>query len=427
MESRDPVLRLVAAEGLASLCTLQGATFLASQIQHGISTIVSNTDPVCRAGNAVMFAQAYHQVGTMVASPVLKVITDVLLSLCTDPHPVVHYWSLRSLAKVIDSAGPDYSPFVNTALGAMANIYLLESHDPHDGLGPLTRLKGNWPALQALAAVLDALAGVIGPTSTETGTSLHLLTVLIKLLIRGGDVAMEVVASYALQHCLVLSPDAIPAQETIRLVQHQLAARNTPLRMAAISAVYQLVQRKVGLMSTLGGDNFVKRLFALLDEDPSIPGIQETIRSWLFQTSLINPCGWISLCEGVMNKSFKKTARSAQASLLPLHVEEDEEAQGLGTDLSESATASVSSVRWRTQLFTLQCLTDLLNNVWSNANRAHFEPLTAARQGTPKQECLFTQISTLNRIAFIAATSSYLPIQLEGMQLLHKLILVSHS
>ena len=35
----------------------------------------------------------------------LKTLVGILLSLSSDPHPVLHFWALYALAQVIESAG----------------------------------------------------------------------------------------------------------------------------------------------------------------------------------------------------------------------------------------------------------------------------------------------------------------------------------
>ena len=58
-------------------------------------------------------------------------------------------------------------------------------------------------------------------------------------------------------------------------------------KLAAINALYQLVQRDALTMSKLGGDKLVEELFGMLDKDASIGGVRNVISSWLQQTVVL--------------------------------------------------------------------------------------------------------------------------------------------
>ena len=86
--------------------------------------VVNNRNPNGRAGCALAFGAIYSHVGGLAAGPLLKTTVNVLMSLINDPHPIIHFWALNALVKVINAAGLAYAPFVSGTLGMLLRIYL---------------------------------------------------------------------------------------------------------------------------------------------------------------------------------------------------------------------------------------------------------------------------------------------------------------
>lgn len=97
---------------MGRLASVAGTNFLTSQIKLLVDQVVNNRDPHGRAGCALAFGAIYSHVGGLAAGPLLKTTVNVLMSLSNDPHPVVHFWALNALARVINAASLAYAPFV---------------------------------------------------------------------------------------------------------------------------------------------------------------------------------------------------------------------------------------------------------------------------------------------------------------------------
>ncbi len=100
----DPFVRTLGVEAMGRMCNLFGSPFTNSRVKQLVDTIVANRDPNVRAGCALALGSIHAQVGGMAAGFHLKTIVGVLLSLCNDPHPTVHFWAMQALIKVADSA-----------------------------------------------------------------------------------------------------------------------------------------------------------------------------------------------------------------------------------------------------------------------------------------------------------------------------------
>ncbi|KAL4255223.1 hypothetical protein AB1N83_012550 [Pleurotus pulmonarius] len=107
--------------------------FLTSQMKSLVDQVVNHRDPYGRARCSLAFGAIYTFVGGMAAGPLLKTTVNVLMSLGTDPHPLVHFWSLRALAQVINAASLTYAPFVSGTLGMLLKIYCMNSHEREGG------------------------------------------------------------------------------------------------------------------------------------------------------------------------------------------------------------------------------------------------------------------------------------------------------
>src|SRR3954463_3099021 len=129
----DQYMRFASSDAMGRLTSIVGSSLIANQIQHLVDQVVSNRDPDARAGSALALGSIYSHVGGMAAGSHLKTIVGILLSLCSDPHPVVYSWALDALATTVGSAGLTFSGYVSSALSLVAKLYMAETHEPGGG------------------------------------------------------------------------------------------------------------------------------------------------------------------------------------------------------------------------------------------------------------------------------------------------------
>lgn len=411
----DVLPRIAASDSLGVLAGLSGTTQLSSIIKNLVDRVVNNRDPYGRAGCASAFGSIFRHVGGLTAGPLLKTATNVLLSLSYDPHPVVHYWALKALALVIDASSLAFAPFVTTTLSMVFKVYASDTHEPEGGTSHNANLAGDLPANQACCLVIDAVINVLGPDMQELSTAQTLALNLAREMFNEDDEGVRVEALKCIQHIIMFAPELVSVTELVDQLRDQLGSPRRPLKVAALNALYQLVQNDALTMSKVGGDPLAEQLFLMLDSDPSIDSVRSVITSWLKQTAIHNPSAWINLCLRVMVGSGSKLGRQKAAG-----ASQDDEAESL--NVAAGITNTQPASRWRTQLFALQCLHSICSIVSNSSRREHIDIPFAQKQGIPTTLLLVSRVSDLIKIAFTASASHVLDIRLEGLVVLRDII-----
>lgn len=407
------------------LSAVAGNAYLSSQVQWLVDQVVNNRVPDSRAGCALAFGSIYTSVGGLAGGPILKTIVNILMSLATDPHPVVHFWAMTALTQVVNAANLSYSPYVPTTLGMVANIYLLETHEPDGGSLGSVNLRGDLPAYQIICRLLHAIIGVLGPELQEPGKVRSLVFLLVHEFGEETDEGLAVEAIKCVQQFLMFAPGEVDVPQLVSTFRSHLASTRRPLKVSAITALYQIVQRDAILLSKIGGNSLVEDLFGLLDDDPSLDGVRNVITSWLQSTAATLPSSWIDLCQRIMTRTSagEKPIKSGQTSSGPAFI--DDEGESLGAEAS-SASSSLSS-RWRTQLFALGCLHHIIIAVAESGKMEHFDPVLAARMGVNVRQMLFSRVADLIRMAFSASAALVMEVRLAGLVVLRDVIEVSRK
>lgn len=416
---QNPSIRQAAAETMGLLSAVAGNAYLSSQVQWLVDQVVNNRVPDSRAGCALAFGSIYTSVGGLAGGPILKTIVNILMSLATDPHPVVHFWAMAALTQVVNAANLSYSPFVPTTLGMVANIYLLETHEPDGGSLGSVNLRGDLPAYQIICRLLHAIIGVLGPELQEPGKVRSLVFLLVHEFGEETDEGLAVEAIKCVQQFLMFAPGEVDVPQLVNTFRSHLASTRRPLKVSAITALYQIVQRDAVLLSKIGGNTLVEDLFGLLDDDPSLDGVRNVITSWLQSTAAALPSSWIDLCQRIMTRTSaaKRSHPIKQAGAGFI----DDEGESLGAEAS-SASSALSS-RWRTQLFALGCLHHIIIAVAESGRREHFDPVLARHAGiTNVRQMLFSRVADLIRMAFSASAALVMEVRLAGLVVLRDVI-----
>ncbi|KAF7335364.1 Clathrin-coated vesicle protein [Mycena sanguinolenta] len=400
----DPVLRTASSESIGRLANLAGTTFLTGQIKLLVDQVVNNRDPHGRAGCALAFGAIYSHVGGLAAGPLLKTTVNVLMSLSNDPHPVVHFWALNALGRVMHAASLAYAPFVSSTLGMLLKVYLMESHEREGGTLLNANLSGDCPAYPVVCQITDAVITILGPDMQE---STRTRTLVLNL---------------CMQHFLMFAPEHVNIPDLVGQFRTHLASSRRPLKLASINALYQLVQKDALAMSRLGGDRLVEDLFGMLDDDSSVQGVRDVITSWLQQTVVHTPSAWIDLCQRIMSRT---TASQQVADAASGQGPRDDEGESLNLAMSQDGAAGgrkLSTSRWRTQLFALECLHKICTIVASSGRREHLDIKYARTLGIASSGLLVSRVPDLIKMAFTASTAYVTEIRLEGLVVLRDVI-----
>jgi hypothetical protein len=421
----DPFLRSASSEAIGRLASLSDTTFLTSQIKSLVDQVVSNRGPHGRAGCALAFGAIYSHVGGLAAGPLLKTTVNVLMSLISDPHPVVHYWSLNALAQVIDAASLAYAPFVSSTLGLLLKVYMLEPHELEGGTLANANISGDCPAYPVVCQIIDAVITVLGPDMQESARVRTLVLSLVQEFLLEDDEGICVEAIKCIQHFLMFAPEHVQLPELVDGFRGHLASSRRPLKLASINALYQLVQRDALLMSKLGGDRLVEDLFGMLDDYSSVEGVRNVITSWLQQTVIHNPSAWIDLCQRIMSRTTASQQVADAASKQGTLRDDEGESLNVGGKEGSVNERGHPTSRWRTQLFALQCLHSICTIVAGSGRRDHIDISFARLQGIPTSGLLVSRVPDLIKMAFTASTAYVTEIRLEGLVVLRDVIQVN--
>jgi hypothetical protein len=386
---------------------------------------VSNRDPSARAGCALAFGAIHTHVGGLAVGPLLKTTVNILMSLSTDPHPIVHYWALRALSRVIDAASLSYSPFISATLGMLFGAYSLPSHEEGGGTLSNANLRSLLPTHEAICQVIDNVIAVMGPELQEPShTRSLILNTVHEFRVEDGN-GTKVEAIKCIQHLLLFAWDCIDLTELVEQLRSLLASSCQPLIEVSINALYQLVQKDALLMSKTGGDQLVENLFRMLDDDTTIEGVKSIIVSWLQQTASLNPSAWIDLCQRILSRGASQA--SGKSSIQRTTGLRDEEGESLGIDLPPEQGGSVSALssKWKTQLFALRCLHLVFETVGRSGRKEHFDIGYARAQRLPTTHLLASRVTDLIKMAFTASAAHVTDIRLQGLVVLRDIIDVS--
>jgi hypothetical protein len=420
----DLVLRSAASESIGRLASLAGTNFLTSQIKLLVDQVVNNRDPHGRAGCALAFGAIYSHVGGLAAGPLLKTTVNVLMSLSNDPHPVVHFWALNALSRVINAASLAYAPFVSSTLGMLLKAYLLESHEREGGSLTNANLSGDYPAYPVVCQIIDAVITVLGPDMQESSRTRTLVLNLVHEFSLEDDEGICVEAIKCIQHFLMFAPEHVNIPDLVDQFRGHLSSSRRPLKLASINALYQLVQKDALSMSKIGGDRLVEDLFGMLDDDSSVEGVRNVISSWLQQTVVHNPSAWIDLCQRIMSRTTASQQVADAAARQNLRDDEGESLNfGMTQEGSDTGRTHLTS-RWRTQLFSLQCLHSICTIVASSSRREHLDIAFARSRGVSTSGLLVSRVPDLIKMAFTASTAYVTEIRLEGLVVLRDVIQV---
>ncbi|RIA85835.1 armadillo-type protein [Glomus cerebriforme] len=450
----DPYLRNAASEALGRLLSIVGGNLVTTQMQLLVDQVVNNRDPDTRAGSALALGCIYSHVGGMAAGSHLKTLVGILLSLSSDPHPVVHFWALYALAKVIESAGLMFSQYVSSTLGIIAKLYMADTHEPGGGSVGTTNVGLGFSAYQQFGKIIYGLIGTLGP-ELQSSAKVRNLCLNLMIELRNDEEQMVVVESIrCLQHFIMFAQQFVDLPRLVAFLQFQLSSKHLPLKEVAVTCLYQLVQKNAKHVFEVAVPGLDNQLFSLLDTDPTIDGVKDIVKSWLNQTAIDNPSIWVELCRKVMSKTGSVASAGAPIEPPSLDLSGNDDLDGNGNEIdgggdeenldvtAERERTNAFQVRnrelekntkliqdsvqipprWRTQLFALQCLHQVVEVISNSGDKDHFDLAVAKKKGATGKDYLVMKVQELIKMAFTASTAVVSEMRLEGLTVLRDVI-----
>lgn len=414
----DQYVRSLGYSALARLCSACGNAFTNHEMKYLIDTIVANREPSARAGCAMALGAIQAQVGGMGAAYHLKTITGILMSLCNDPHPTVHFWALEALANAADAAGLGFGPYVSGTLGMLAQLYLSETHHS-EVASPISmslELELSTPA--AITRCLDSIINVVGPDLQDSTKSRELILTLIAQLQNEEDILVQRAGLACLEHLSLYAPGHLVFADYVKTLQKYLNSENHVVRDVAVDGLYNLMKRNSYDVLAAADPGFEDQLWLVLDVSPQHDGIRNLIRNWVRQTSLADTGAWLLRFQNVLKMTRPKAVEvvhTTETKSGPAIDLQDEEvagfaaASGAAKDEKEPSSSDAEPLRWQVRTFAMSCLHDIFLLIGKDV---------ATNGESPAQVALQGKIADVVRMAFSASTSSVLESRIWGLKII---------
>ncbi|CAI4219510.1 unnamed protein product [Parascedosporium putredinis] len=309
----DPYIRSMGYAAMARLCNACGNAFTNHEIKYLVDTIVINREPSARAGCAMALGAIQSKVGSMASGYQLKTILGILMSLCNDPHPTVHYWALEALTLASDAAGLSFSPYVSSTLGMLAQLYSNDTHNPEIASAVSMNLEMEVSTTAVIARCVDSLINVLGPDLQDSTKSRELILGLVGQFQSEEELLVQRASLGCLEHLSLYAPGYVIFADYVRTLQKYLNCEDALLRDVAVDGLYSIMKRDPRDVILAAEPGFVEQLWLVLDTEPSHDGIRNIIRNWMRQTCLTETEPWLQRFQAVL-KMTRTKAKEEQSS-----------------------------------------------------------------------------------------------------------------
>ncbi|RFU32204.1 hypothetical protein B7463_g4129, partial [Scytalidium lignicola] len=415
----DQYVRNLGYECLARLCNAAGQAFTNQEIKFLIDTIVANREPSARAGCAMALGCIHSQVGGMAAGFHLKTILGILMSLCNDPHPTVHFWAIESLARVADSAGLTFSGYVSSTLGMIGQLYISDTHNEEIASTISSNLDLELSTTAVLARCVDSLINVLGPDLQEISKARELILTLVNQFQREENTRVVLASLKCMEHLSLYAPGYVAFGDYVLLLQKYLQSDVVELRDVAIDGLYNLMKRKSEDVVNAAESGFEDQLWLVLDKQPTHDGVRNIIRNWLQQTCLVDTPFWLQRCQTVLTMTKPKpqdpSANSTKDKPAVPDLQDEEvagfaAASGAAKDDGLATISGQEPLRWQVRTFAMSCLAQLFDTVSKNG--------PSDGSVSPAQLALQKKIADVIRMAFSASTSNVVELRVWGLKII---------
>lgn len=415
----DQYVRSIGYEAVARLCSICGNAFTNQEIKYLVDTIVVNREPSARAGCAMALGTIQTKVGGMAAGYHLKTILNILMSLCNDPHPTVHYWAMEAVTRVSDAAGLSFSGYVSSTLGMLAKLYVSDTHNAEVSSAITMNLEVVLSSTAAIARCVDSLINVLGPDLRDADKSRELILTLVGQFRQEEDLGTQRASLACLEHLSLYAPGYMDFVDYVKLLQKYLNSEHPALRDVAVDGLYNLMKRNAYDVIEAAEEGFEDQLWLVLDSSPGHDGIRNIIRNWLRQTCLRDTAPWLQRLQHVLKMTRAKVVASATAlknTGAAMPDLQDEEVAGFANasgaakdDKEAAAGAEVEPLRWQVTTFAM----GLLNDIFALVSKD-----LVTNGESPAQTELQIRIADVVRMAFSASTSGVLEQRVWGLKII---------
>uniref|UniRef100_A0A669BLL6 HEAT repeat-containing protein 5A n=1 Tax=Oreochromis niloticus TaxID=8128 RepID=A0A669BLL6_ORENI len=434
LESTSPLLRCLAAEGLARLVQVVGDPgFTVSISLLCFDRLKTARDAASRSSYALALGALYRYTGGISSPQHLSTCLGVLFTLSQDStSPEVQTWSLHSLSLVVDLSGSLYRTHAEPSFTLVLRL-LLSTPPTHPEVH------------YSLGRCLHCLITCLGPDLQGNGTAVSDLRssclVACGVMQDSPDCLVQAGAISCLQQLHMFSPPHVNLTSLVPALCANLCSSFLSLRRAVVACLRQLVQREVLEVSehavtlvkelprrdntqldvTIKEVGLEGALFILLDRESDFSlrkDIQETLVHMMAASATSNKLAhWLKLCKDVLSATTDGRA--------PLESKQEDEDADPGKDDDSSAFRARSesggpftALRSATRCFAMECVCRIIAQC-ETTDPAHFDmSLAQERRLHESTDFLVLHLGDLVRMAFMAATDHSDELRLAGLQTL---------
>ncbi|XP_052001078.1 HEAT repeat-containing protein 5A isoform X2 [Xyrauchen texanus] len=432
LEGSNPMLRCMAAEGLARLVqVLNDPSFTVSITLMSFDKMKTARDAITRTGHALALGAVYRYLGGINSIQFLSACVGVLFTLSQDStSPEVQMWALHALSMLVDLAGPLYHSHLEASFTLLLRLLLSTPH---------THVE----VQQSLGRCLNALITSTGPDLQGEGAGVCAVRtsclVGCAVMQDSPDCLVQAQAISCLQQLHMFAPRFINLASLVPSLCINLCSSYLSLRRAVVACLRQLAQREavevsehaVALVKELPRrdntqlDVTIKEvglegaLFSLLDRESDLhlcQDIQETLVHMISSTAEGSLAHWLKLCKDVLSAS----ADSAAAASVETQQEEDGDRydDDCSFHMKPESSGPFNNLCWSTRVFSMECLCRIIAQC-ENGDPAHFNmTLAQEKRLLESTDFLVLHLADLIRMAFMAATDHSDQLRLAGLQTL---------
>uniref|UniRef100_A0A8C1XTT1 HEAT repeat-containing protein 5A n=1 Tax=Cyprinus carpio TaxID=7962 RepID=A0A8C1XTT1_CYPCA len=425
LEGSNPLLRCVAAEGLARLVqVLNDPNFTVSITLMSFDKLKMARDAITRTGHALALSAVYRYLSGISSPQYISACVGVLFTLSQDStSPEVQMWALHALSMVVDLAGPLYHSHLEASFTLVLRLLLSTPH---------THVE----VQQSLGRCLNALITSMGPDLQGEGAGVCVVRtsclVGCAVMQDSQDCLVQAQAISCLQQLHMFAPRFVNLASLVPSLCINLCSSYLSLRCAVVACLRQLAQREavevsehaVALVKELPRRDNTQlgesvglegALFSLLDResDPRLcRDIQETLVHMMSLAAESKLAHWLKLCKDVLSASADSAVETLQ--------EEDGDRYDDSSVFHAKSESSgpFNNLRWSTRVFSMECVCRIIAQC-ENGNSAHFNMALAQEQRLHESaDFLVLHLADLIRMAFMAATDHSDQLRLAGLQTL---------
>lgn len=358
----------------------------------------------------------------MAAGLHLKTIVGVLMSLCNDPHPIVHFWALGGLERVANSAGLTFSPFASGSLGMLAQLYNADTHNEEAAALTTSNIEATYRTPVVISRCVDSLINVLGPDLQDIAKTRNLILTLLRQFQLEENPALVTESSKCLDHFSLYASNFVDFSGYVKRLQIELRASDPLMRDVAVRGLSNLMKRDAVSVVRTASETLEDDIWLAFDDAPSNTSLKAMIQGWLQQTALTETDLWVHRCQSIMTKTRNKVevppstpARPAAADL------PDDEVAGFASAVAGEGQAETGSegasgqelLKWQTRNFAMSCLSELLATV---------QGAILPDQTIPAELALQAKVGDIVRMAFSASTANVIELRVWGLKIIDQVL-----